>query len=309
MKIYMGEARHDENGKITGGVAGDQTKDEVMVAEYRNEFTKIYRAKDKLKAVGIAESMLDACGNDNIGYSQGSETGSGRYSLWLQMQKGKKIADVSVPCATDCSQLVADICIENGINISPYMTTRNEHDILMQTGLFDCYDLTDLSQLKIGDIVWRTGHTAVVVMIDSEPSKTPKFVGVATARTTVYEEPSKTSRPHPSWNSLGVGNLVEVCDEVAGFYYILIAGKYYGYVPVSAMAHADGQGKPIKDEDLPKVEAPKEETPKEETKIEIVAKPKKEFAVGEIYKVTEVTDKQVTLVRMTESDIVTEFVL
>ena len=74
------------------------------------------------------------------------------------------------------------------------------------------------------------------------PSKDPKWVAEATALVNVRTSPElkndSTGKPLnvlTSWPLLGPGNLVDVCDEYPGWYYVRIAGKYYGYVASSCL--------------------------------------------------------------------------
>ena len=62
------------------------------------------------------------------------------------------------------------------------------------------------------------------------PSKTPKWVGRATTVVNVRTGAGTSFGNLPEWKTLGPGNLVDVCDTVNGWYYVRIAGKYFGYV-------------------------------------------------------------------------------
>jgi hypothetical protein len=81
----------------------------------------------------------------------------------------------------------------------------------------------------------NSGNTAATKE-DSKPSKTPKWVGKVTAnslnvRTWAGTENAKLK----SYPMLAKGNLIDVCDTVKAkggnpWYYIRIAGKYFGFV-------------------------------------------------------------------------------
>lgn len=68
------------------------------------------------------------------------------------------------------------------------------------------------------------------------PSKTPKFVGKVTANSLNVRTWAGTENPKlKSYPTLAKGNLVDVCDTIKAsdktdWYYIRIAGKYYGFV-------------------------------------------------------------------------------
>ena len=83
--IVIGSARIAENGKATGGQAGDQKqtstpdyKGEVSMQEFyvSSKGWYVIRPKDKTHAKKIAERMETACNNPNIGYDQ-----DGRYGV------------------------------------------------------------------------------------------------------------------------------------------------------------------------------------------------------------------------------------
>lgn len=71
---------------------------------------------------------------------------------------------------------------------------------------------------------------------NSKPSKTPKFVGKVTASTLNVRTWAGTENAQlKSYPVLAKGNLVDVCDSVkakdgTSWYYIRIAGKYFGFV-------------------------------------------------------------------------------
>lgn len=164
--VKIGHAVADENGKAKSGKPGDQNTKEVRVQNWFSEDSKwsyVIRAKDPKKAKKIAETMLDACMNDNIGYNQSKRT-----TLFdCAKKKNWNIADISAKCETDCSALVA-VCVNAaGISVSKDMYTGNELKTLKNTGEFTV--LTDEkytnseSYLKTGDILLCNGHTAIVL--------------------------------------------------------------------------------------------------------------------------------------------------
>lgn len=236
MALLIGQACSNERGEITGGTKGDETTREVRINTFFDGqvWQIVYRCKDKAKAKLIAKYMRDACLNDNIGY----DTGNTRYSCWDEAMALHSTADIKRPCNTDCSQLMC-ICVNlAGIPLTKYLWTAIEDELLMSTGMFD--RITDQSTLRgngllVGDILWRSGHTAVVVEADEipsgEPDKTPKWVGEAYGLklVNVYANPTGTE-PLKSYPQLAAGNLFDVCDERNGRWYIRIAGAYYGWI-------------------------------------------------------------------------------
>ncbi len=167
--MFIGSARIDENGRISGGRAGDQTGAEVAIEDYykSSKGWRAFRAKDESKQRGLARAMRDACKNSNIGYDQ-----SERNSLFKEAEKHLfNISLVSVPVECDCSSLVRVCCAFVGIGLSDF-STANEADILLSSGYFDEVKFTQTTGkgLKEGDIlVTKTkGHTVIVVSEDEE---------------------------------------------------------------------------------------------------------------------------------------------
>lgn len=249
MAVMIGNARISEHGTVNG-TRGDQTGKEVMQQTWSSGGTWQYvlRPKSETVAKKIADSMIKACANDNIGYSQAD-----RLSLYnLASQNGYKLDRVG-KCNCDCSSLVAVCCLSAGVVVSPSMYTGNELSVLQATGKFTTYTSTSYtraaSYLRTGDILLRSGHTAIVTsgaVGFSTPSsgsgssgklnKTPKWVGQVTATALNVRTWAGTEYPNiKSYPRLGYSNKVDVCDTVKAsngqnWYYVRIAGKYYGFV-------------------------------------------------------------------------------
>ena len=232
------------------GKPGDQTGREVrmeILGADGNDWVYMYRyEKDPKKAKNIAEANRQACMNDLIGYSRETYTGWGdyytRYGLWAAAHETGDIRKIAVPCNTDCSQLQITATWIAGIpNAESYkgMVTAVEDQYLKALG-FTRYDYK-LEETMDGDILWRPGHTGCVVegWKGSPVRPTVKYVGRITKFTPVY----KTARAaydnllaeHPY---LGVDNLVDVCDQTEGFYYVRIV-DVFGYVPTDALVRKD----------------------------------------------------------------------
>ena len=111
------------------------------------------------------------------------------------------------------------------------MSTSTEEAELTNTGEFDKLKFSlDMTFIE-GDIILRKGHTAIVVETASSTwSQIPKWVAAAKQYCNVYSSNSTKSALLSAWPHLGVGNLVDVCDEDINFYYVRIAGKYFGFV-------------------------------------------------------------------------------
>lgn len=162
MTIIVGSARIDENGKISGGQAGDQTGREVATEKYylHKKGWWLIRPKDVSVAERIADAMLSACNNDCIGYDQ-----SGRYGVVNLAKGGTKLRDISVKTEADCSSLVRACCIEAGFDPGDF-NTSSEPTVLAKTGRFEeKVSVTASTVLYNGDILVTKskGHTVVVV--------------------------------------------------------------------------------------------------------------------------------------------------
>ena len=159
--VKVGSARIDENGNISGGKPGDQTKKEVAIEPYysHRQGWFMLRAKDVQVAKKIAQAMIEGCNNDNIGYDQ-----IGRYGVINNLKIYGRIAKIAIKTEADCSSLVRACCIQAGINVGDF-NTSSEVVVLENTGAFEkAVAVTPHTKLCEGDIlVTRTkGHTVVV---------------------------------------------------------------------------------------------------------------------------------------------------
>ena len=175
MTVKIGHSSIDENGHITGGKAGDQTKREVYVTNwYKKGWTVLLRPKD----FGVAERMARACeagcANDNIGYDQNQ-----RNTLRARAKEvGWDLSKITAPCECDCSSFMA-VCAEAaGVNMEVAYSsgnapaTRYMRERFLRTGAFDALTdkkyLTRSDYLRRGDILVYEGHHTVMVLSDGE---------------------------------------------------------------------------------------------------------------------------------------------
>jgi len=175
MGITVGSARIDENGKLSGGSAGDQTGKEVSTQPYymHSKGWYLLRPKDVSDANEIASAMKNACDNNNIGYCQGHRT-----TVITMLQKYGSMAAIKEKAEADCSSLVRGCCIEAGFDPGNF-NTSNEAACLERTGKFEKkVAVTSSTTLYNGDIlVTKTkGHTVVVV------SGNPRMAGNVSAK-------------------------------------------------------------------------------------------------------------------------------
>ena len=174
MAVMIGSARIDEKGKISGGKPGDQkqtsandTKGEVSMQSFyvHSKGWYVIRPKDRMVASKIADLMILACNNSNLGYDQ-----TGRLGV---IQKGILSKE---PTECDCSSLVR-ACVKEATGKDPgNFSTLNEVDVLSRTGLFEKkVEYKSGMTLLAGDIlVTKTkGHTAIVTIGDDIDTSAP----------------------------------------------------------------------------------------------------------------------------------------
>lgn len=169
--VTIGHFVCDENGHSRGGKPGDQSGKEGRFQAWYKEgsngkhWQDVFRAIDKKTRKKIAENMIELVNNSHVGYNQDARTTLDREAKKVNYDFKK----IDVDCDTDCSQATAECIIGAGIPISPDMYTGNEKQLIEQTGKFKTYDgikYTDSAQkLKVGDILFKIGHSAVVVKV------------------------------------------------------------------------------------------------------------------------------------------------
>lgn len=165
--VRVGSARIDENGKVIGGQAGDQTGFEVAIEPWylHDKGWVIIRAKDSNVRERIAICMEAACTNNNIGYDQSTS-----WDLYDKAkQYGWDCSKVNTPVETDCSSLVR-VCVAYALQRDiPWFSTANEVEVLDATDEFEIIrepKCTESSAYQMrGDILCTTvqGHTVVVL--------------------------------------------------------------------------------------------------------------------------------------------------
>ena len=164
MRIIIGNAVHDENGKARGGKPGDQlqkTVDDYLGEVKLQDFYVnkkgwyILRPKKVQLAKTMASLMKIACNNVNIGYSQSDRDGIVKHGI-----------DTEEPCNCDCSSLVGEVVREASGKRIPDFNTETEVSVLEKTGLFKpAIPYKKNTTLYDGDVLCTKtkGHTAIVV--------------------------------------------------------------------------------------------------------------------------------------------------
>lgn len=162
MTLIVGSARHDENGKYSGGRNGDQDGTEVSTQAYymHSKGWKLVRAKDASIAEKIASAMLEACNNNHIGYDQNDRL------IVNKVKKYGSLAKITENCDTDCCDLVRACVYQASGKDCGDCYTATEAAALQKLGIFEpTVDVTASTTLYNGDIlVTKTkGHTVIVV--------------------------------------------------------------------------------------------------------------------------------------------------
>ena len=164
MDIIIGSARMGENGRTTGGKAGDQKQ--VSSPDYKGEVSEqefyvhkkgwiVLRARNADVAKKLAIAMKTACSNQFIGYDQNNR---------LDIMSHGTNSFVKTEC--DCSSLVR-VCVQEatGKKVSNF-TTATEQSALASLNMFDRYVYKSGMALYEGDILVTAtrGHTAIVTV-------------------------------------------------------------------------------------------------------------------------------------------------
>lgn len=180
--IYIGSARHDENGKYVGGAAGDQlqkssTNDTVGEVSMQTMYKHskgwlVARLKSVTHANKAAVAMKQACNNADIGYDQNGRLGIITYGTATKTK---------TEC--DCGTLVRE-CIKEATEKDPgNFTTADEISKLKATGLFEEpfeYVSQEKTPIYNGDVlVTKTkGHTVIVVSGNPRSASGSTYSGI-----------------------------------------------------------------------------------------------------------------------------------
>lgn len=91
---------HDENGKYSGGKAGDQTRTEwALIPWYNRPWKCVLRHPDAKVRAKLAELGIKAAKNDLVGYDQGQ-----RGTYWEHLKASNyDPSKITIACEADCS--------------------------------------------------------------------------------------------------------------------------------------------------------------------------------------------------------------
>ena len=170
---------HDENGKYSGGSAGDQTGTEWQIIPWYNRpWNVVLRFENQQVAQMIADIARAAAKNNLIGYDQNQRT-----TYWQHLKASNyDPAQITVACEADCSSGVAANVKATGYrlgiqalkDVSVDAYTGNLRAVLKAAGaivLTASKYLTSDKYLLPGDIMLYEGHhTAINLDMGSNAS-------------------------------------------------------------------------------------------------------------------------------------------
>lgn len=200
------EASINEKGTAHGGKPGDQTGKEFLIRSYRNyPWTNVLRYTGN--GVTIAEKNYLEMGDSGAAV--------------------KTMQTMLIECGYSCGEYGADGEFGTGTDIAVRrFQMKNGLTIDGQYGPASKTKLVALYNAKVG------GNSSE----SKNPSKTPKWVGMVNTAELNVRIGAGTGNPKlAAYPLLKQRNLVDVCDTVhaadgTDWYYIRIAGKYFGYV-------------------------------------------------------------------------------
>lgn len=178
--VMVGQASKGESGSYNQ-TAGDQTGKEVYVSAWNHNSTTrhwslVARANDTKVRAKIAQTVMDACNNEHVGYDRAD---GDIKSFYLALQAaGWDASKIAVDCETTCTPLIAAAINAAGIKCDAVISAAKFKSLFTTGALsnyFKVYTSSDYtassSKLVAGDILityYTTGdktysHGAVVV--------------------------------------------------------------------------------------------------------------------------------------------------
>ena len=170
MAVKIGHASIDENGKISGGKAGDQTGKEVCIRDWYNKPWNVMLICTDTVIANLAASYMKAiCEDNDFGYDQGERT-----TGYTNIVKAGSVSK-SASGEFDCSSLAASCYKLAGLNVNVNCTTRNLREALLATGKFIAYTdsehLSSDAYAKPGAIYLKEGSHVVMALETGSKAK------------------------------------------------------------------------------------------------------------------------------------------
>lgn len=173
MTVKCAWAAISEYGTINGK-KGDQTGGEVRIGPwYQFGQNVLLRCKNKAKAKKMAEHIKAIANNPHVGYGQSDRLTL--YNAWRAVGWDNP-SKIKQDCNTDCSQLISDVCISVGYDISPTNWTGSLKTALKGTGDFQVLTarkwLDSPDYVQVGDIILNE-RDHVIMALDNGPKVKP----------------------------------------------------------------------------------------------------------------------------------------
>lgn len=187
---------HDENGKYSGGRAGDQTGSEWEIRTWYNRpWNYVFRHPEPEVQKLIGDLAEEAAQNNLIGYDQNQRT-----TFWQQLKtSGYRPKNIRTACEADCSSGVAAIVKSVGYltgtkalqGVSVDMYTGSERKILQSAGFetltADKYTNSDRYLIR-GDILLCEGHHTAINLTDGAATNTATYRWVLSGGKYYYQD-------------------------------------------------------------------------------------------------------------------------
>lgn len=184
MTVYVSQASCDERGKYVGGQAGNQSGTELNTRTYYSSSSNpwvVYRAKDAATAKRIADSAVQAVANMRIGYDQGE-----RNTIRTQAKAVDWVLSaISKACECDCTSLGATCCICAGLSDEALyeggnlMYTGDADAKLVAAGTVRVGKGLKESELRLGDVLVRSGHCVIVTRAPEQGGSSTPTTGTS----------------------------------------------------------------------------------------------------------------------------------
>ncbi|MCI8962972.1 MAG: peptidoglycan-binding protein [Eubacterium sp.] len=178
---------HDENGRYSGGKAGDQTGTEYQVRSWYNRPWKcVLRHPDADVGAALAKIAKAAAKNEKIGYDQSQRT-----TYYTQLKEACwKPEKIKTKCEADCSSSTAANVIaagyQMGMNklkkVNPNCTTSNLRGALKAAGfevLTHSKYLAGDDYLLPGDVLLNDGHHVAINLTSGVKAGAPQNASAA----------------------------------------------------------------------------------------------------------------------------------
>ncbi len=247
MSVIISNCGHDENGRYSGGAAGDQTGTEWQLRSWYNRpWDCVLRFEDATTAALIAEMAKAAAQNDLIGYDQNQRT-----TFWQHLAASNyRPEQITIKCEADCSSGVAAIVkgagyrLDNAAmkNVSIDAYTGNLKSVLKAAGavvLTASKYLTSDAYIRAGDILLNESHHVTTAVTNgsnagSGTTATPQpsftATGTATCTGNGVRIRSGAGTGNDILTSLNKGDKMDIDGQTVNGWYHVRANGVVGYM-------------------------------------------------------------------------------